>query len=73
MFDPSHIGCACHGVSEMKIVTDYWRKPIPIRCFDWCAVDDSTYGGDETDPIGYGATEQEAIDNLIEQIEMQSE
>ena len=51
----------------MKIVTRYDPPPIPPRCFDWCAVDDDTYEGGC--PIGYGATEQEAIDDLQEQIE----
>ena len=58
----------------MKIVTSYWAKPIPLRQFDWSAVDDN-YDCDcdqdgffSTCPIGYGATEQEAIDDLIEQL-----
>jgi hypothetical protein len=49
----------------MKIITDYWAKPIPTRDFDWCAMDDNYEGGD---PIGYGATEDAAIDDLIEQL-----
>jgi hypothetical protein len=48
----------------VKIETSYWRKPIPPRCFDWQAVDGGTYDG-EGCPIGYGATEQEAIVNLL--------
>jgi hypothetical protein len=38
--------------------TYYAPKPIPIRCFDWCAYDDAYEPGK---PIGYGATENEAI------------
>jgi len=53
----------------MKIVTNYWAKPIPYRNCDWTAVDDETYGGEPSDPIGYGATEAEAIADLKEQIE----
>jgi hypothetical protein len=53
----------------MKIVTNYDPKPIPLRNFDWCAVDDSTYDGPGC-PVGYGATEQEAIDDLMMQIEV---
>lgn len=53
----------------MKIVTDYDPKPIPLRQFDWSAVDDDTYD-DVGGPIGYGATEQEAIDDLINQLEL---
>lgn len=55
----------------MKIVTSYSLAPIPLRCFDWCAIDDETYDG-EGCPIGYGATEQEAIDNLLDKISSQN-
>lgn len=57
----------------MKIVTDFWAKPIPIRQFDWSAVTDNYEGGDGYDepggPIGYGATEDEAIADLKQQLE----
>lgn len=53
----------------MKIVTDYWAKPIPLRQFDWSAIDYDTYGGEPSDPIGYGKTEAEAIADLEGQIE----
>lgn len=52
----------------MKIKTEYWAKPIPIRSHDWSAVDDDTYDGPGC-PIGSGATEQQAIDDLLEQME----
>jgi hypothetical protein len=52
----------------MKIRTHYDPAPIPLRQFDWCAVDDSTYDGPGC-PVGYGATEQEAIDDLMMQVE----
>lgn len=55
----------------MKIRTDYDPKPIPGRQFDWSAIDDDTYDG-EGCPIGYGRTEQEAIDDLKQQIEERS-
>lgn len=50
----------------MKIRTDYIYPPIPIRSNDWTAVDSDTYDGadDSNCPIGFGATEQEAIDDL---------
>lgn len=51
----------------MKIVTNFVHPPIPIRQFDWSAVDDNTYDG-EGCKIGYGATEQEAIDDLLDQM-----
>jgi hypothetical protein len=50
----------------MKIITDYWAKPIPIRQFDWSAVTDNYEPGD---PIGHGTTEQEALDELLLRIE----
>jgi hypothetical protein len=55
----------------MKIRTSYGAEPIPIRAFDWSAVDDNTYDGAEDShcPIGYGATERDAIDDLKRQIE----
>lgn len=53
----------------MKIRTTHVYPPIPIRDFDWSAVDDDTYGGEPSDPIGWGKTEQEAIDDLMAQIE----
>ena len=48
----------------MKIITKYICPPIPIRSFDWMATREEWYLGD---PIGEGVTEQEAIDNLLEQ------
>ena len=44
-----------------KIVTEYVYPPIPIRAFDWCATLD---GYEPNDPIGWGATEAEAIADL---------
>jgi hypothetical protein len=52
----------------MKIVTEFVRPPIPLRQFDWSAIDDDTYDG-EGCPIGHGATEQEAINDLLAKIE----
>ena len=45
----------------MKIRTDYWPKPIPPRQFDWTAIDENYEPGGH---IGFGRTEQEAIDDL---------
>ena len=50
----------------MKIITSYWAKPIPLRQFDWSAVDDNYEPGC---PIGYGATEDEAIADLLRETE----
>ena len=45
------------------IITSYQCPPIPTRNFDWCAYRD----GDEESPAryGWGATEQDAIDELL--------
>jgi hypothetical protein len=55
----------------MNIRTEYVYPPIPDRRWDWSAVDDDTYDGAEDShcPIGRGATEDEAIADLLEQIE----
>ena len=51
----------------MNIRTDHEFPPIPDRSFDWSAVDDDTY--EPGQPIGRGATEQEAIADLHEQMD----
>ena|SRR5258708_684000 len=45
----------------MNIITTYWAKPIPLRQYDWSAVTDNH---DLGSPVGFGRTEQEAIDDL---------
>ncbi len=47
-----------------QIITSYECPPIPIREDDWAA---ARGDWDEGDCIGYGRTEQDAIDNLLEQ------
>ena len=49
-----------------KIITSNECPPIPIREYDWSAF---RQDWDLYEPIGYGRTEQEAIDDLIEQEE----
>jgi hypothetical protein len=49
------------------VKTSFWLKPIPTNQFDWCA----WYDGDEPNDsgqmsTGYGATEMDAIDDLID-------
>ena len=51
----------------MNIKTTHVYPPIPIRDFDWSAIDADTY--DEGSPIGTGKTEAEAIADLMQQIE----
>lgn len=45
-----------------KIITSHDKPPIPIRKYDWSARREEY---DEGDPVGFGATEQEAIQDLI--------
>lgn len=51
----------------MKIRTSFDYPPIPLRNCDWSAIDDDTY--EPGCPIGHGATEQEAIADLLMQLE----
>lgn len=44
------------------IVTTHVYPPIPCRKFDWCAYPD---GEEENGDYGWGATEDEAIDDLV--------
>jgi hypothetical protein len=61
----------------MNIKTTFVYPPIPIRKFDWCATLDSYEPGEpdedgtyhDGDPIGYGATKEEAIADLTAQLE----
>jgi hypothetical protein len=48
------------------IRTSFDVKPIPSRGFDWSATDGDY---DLGDPIGWGATEQEAIADLRSQLD----
>lgn len=50
----------------MEIITKQINPPIPSNRFDWFAVREDD---DEGDYIGYGKTEQEAINDLIDQLE----
>jgi hypothetical protein len=52
-----------HGLT---IHTDGWAKPIPDRNSDWCASEDSYEPGM---PVGWGRTEEAAIQDLLEQLE----
>ena len=51
----------------MKIITNFDFPPIGTRDMDWSAIDDSTYGGEPNDRIGYGPTREAAILDLINQ------
>jgi len=45
-----------------NIKTQYIFPPIPDRSADWAAYRE---GYEPNDPVGYGSTEQEAIDDLL--------
>lgn len=46
----------------MQIRTFYAPPPIPMRQYDWTAYDADEY--EPGHPVGYGRTEQEAIDDF---------
>ena len=46
----------------MTIKTSFVYPPIPIRSFDWQAFED---GYEPGDALGWGATEEEAIADLL--------
>ena len=52
----------------MRIVTLYTPQPIPSRDWDWTALDDDTYDGSGS-PLGHGATQAEAIEDLMLQLD----
>ena len=49
-----------------KVLTSFDQKPIPNRHCDWEAVTEHYEPGD---PIGYGATEKEAFEDLQQQLD----
>jgi hypothetical protein len=52
------------GPDQPEIRTEHVYPPIPERAMDWRAVFDDYEPGE---PQGWGATEQEAIDDLMAQ------
>jgi hypothetical protein len=58
----------------VKIMTEFVYPSIPIRDFDWIAVDDDTYDGANgcMCAVGHGASEEAAIADLKRQIEEQA-
>jgi hypothetical protein len=55
----------CDLHQQQKIITRFDPPPIPIRAFDWSAVTDNYEPGN---PVGYGYTEQQAVEDLTEQL-----
>ncbi len=70
-------GWTCDPRGAAKTLRAYADKyhpadfpPIPDRRFDWRAVTDNYDGAPDSHcPVGYGRTEQEAIDDLKQQLE----
>ena len=58
----------------MRIETTHVFPPIPVRQFDWSAVDADTYDPDPEahSPVGWGATEADAITDLKTLLEVAS-
>jgi hypothetical protein len=65
----------------VNIKTNFDYPPIPTRNMDWSAIDDDTYdasyeGEDESgsvwkcSPSGHGATELEAVKDLLSQLDL---
>ena len=46
--------------------TNFAYPPIPVRSFDWEATEPDYEPGD---PLGYGRTEQAAIEALLDQLD----
>ena len=60
---------AQHQINGVIIHTNFDYPPIPVRDFDWSAVDDNYDGAEDSHcPIGRGRTEQDAINDLLEQL-----
>jgi hypothetical protein len=56
-------------VTTRQIVTTHVMPPIPTNIFDWSACFDDYEPGA---PIGYGPTKEEAIADLMEQVEIET-
>jgi len=61
---------------EIHLTTTAQFPPIPTRAYDWSAIDSNTYDADcdqdgyfSKSPQGTGATEAEAIGDLLDQLE----
>lgn len=61
---------AAEQIIGEKIVIHFWMKPIPPREFDWCAYRNNDEPDDDGHMLqGWGASEAEAIADLLERIE----
>lgn len=53
---------------DAQVEAYYSMTPLPVRDFDWSAIDANSYDGQSNDPVGYGKTKEEAIRDLVEQL-----
>lgn len=54
-----------HYIHSLRVVTSYDPPPIPVPFYDWTATTEDYEPGDL---IGWGATEEEAVADLREQM-----
>jgi hypothetical protein len=59
-----------HMINGEEIHTFYDHERAFWGCCPWIAIHDSYDGADGGSPYGEGSTEQEAIDELIEKLEI---
>jgi len=52
----------------MNIQTEFVNPPIPVRRYDWTAIDVDTYDEETGKPAGYGVSEEFAIADLMGQL-----
>jgi hypothetical protein len=72
--------CLMATRQEIELHTRFEYPPIPIRSFDWSAIDAATYDADwdgeryvAASPTGRGRTELAAIHDLFDQLESSGE
>lgn len=56
-----------HEIMAVGVLTFHSPPPIPVRCFDWVATLTDYDGAPDAghQPVGHGATELEAMQDLI--------
>lgn len=53
-------------MTPVCVVVEFVYPPVPVRSWDWMAYVD---GREESGPYGHGATRDEAVEALFEEIE----
>lgn len=54
-------------MAKYTIITSHEYPPIPVRTMDWCAYYD---GREEDGKYGWGATEEDAISDLVSNFDL---